>query len=132
MFWGYFSYDKKGPYHVWRSETAKQKKDAQKVINELNEELEPIKRAEWELTTGVRRLGLRNPPGRKPIWRWNEKNGKLVRKEGGSIDWYRYRAEVLIPKLLPFAKEYEKDRPNTLVQDDGALAHAHHYQQTIF
>jgi len=28
MFWGCFSYNKKGPCHVWRPETAKQKKDA--------------------------------------------------------------------------------------------------------
>ena len=32
-------------------------------------------------------------------------------------------------KLFPFARE---DRPDTVIQDDGAPAHAHHYQQTIF
>ena len=55
-----------------------------------------------------------------------------MRKEGSGIDWYRYRAEILILKLLPFAQEYQRDRPNTIVQDNGALAYRHHYQQTIF
>ena len=28
MFWGCFSYDKKGPCHIWEEETAKEKKEA--------------------------------------------------------------------------------------------------------
>jgi hypothetical protein len=39
---------------------------------------------------------------------------------------------VLKPLLLPFAKECLKDRPNTLVQEDNAPAHALHYQQEVF
>ena len=27
MFWGCFSYNKKGPFHIWRNETAKEKKE---------------------------------------------------------------------------------------------------------
>ena len=36
MFWGCFSFDKKGPYHIWKTETAKEKKAAKKEINKIN------------------------------------------------------------------------------------------------
>ena len=66
MFWGCFSYDKKGPFHIWKPETAAERKKADKKIAKLNEELEPLMREEWELCTPMRRHGLRNLPGPKP------------------------------------------------------------------
>ncbi len=104
MFWGCFSYEEKGPCHCWIPETAAEKKQAEKEIEELNEELEPLAREQWELSTAMARLGLRTKPGRKPEWKWNKKNGKLQRAQGSGIDWYRYQTKVLLPKLLPFAK----------------------------
>ncbi|KAK2471400.1 hypothetical protein H9L39_17631 [Fusarium oxysporum f. sp. albedinis] len=81
----------------------------------------------------MRKVGLRNLPGKKPEWKWNEKNGKLVRKEGkGGIDWWRYQQKILIPKLLPFAQVCEEERPGTVVQEDKAPAHNHHAQQRVF
>ncbi len=35
-------------------------------------------------------------------------------------------------KLLPFAQEYQKDRPNTIVQEDKAPPHAHEAQKDIY
>ena len=91
MFWGCFLYDKKGPYYIWQLETAAERKNAQAVIDKLNEELEPRMREEWELNTGIRRIGLRNRPGLKPGWKFTEVTGKLVRNQGhGGIDWWRY------------------------------------------
>ena len=49
------------------------------------------------------------------------KNGR------GSINWYKYQKKILIEKLLQFAKEYQKDRPNTQVIEDNALAYKSHY-----
>jgi transposase len=86
MFWGCFSYDKKGPCHCWTPETNKEKEAASAWIDELNEKLEPIKKAEWELENGIRRLNLRNKPGRRPQWKWNTKTGKLSRRDGSGID----------------------------------------------
>ena len=86
MFWGCFSYDKKGPYHVWRPETAAEKRKAKTHLEELNKELEPIMKAEWELNTGMRRMGLRNKSGKKPEWRWTEENSKLTRGGETGID----------------------------------------------
>lgn len=48
MFWGCFSYDYKGPYHCWKSETAKEKKSAEDQIKDLNKMLEPSARQVWE------------------------------------------------------------------------------------
>jgi hypothetical protein len=91
MVWGYFTYDKKGPIHIWKPDTAQQKRKADTEIEALNQQLEPICKEAWEINTKKERLQLRVKPGRKPTWRWNAKNGKYVRnaKKGG-IDWWRY------------------------------------------
>ncbi|KAK6818968.1 hypothetical protein PG995_009160 [Apiospora arundinis] len=52
--------------HAWGPETAAQRKAANAAIAALNEELELVKQAEWELENGMERHGLRNLPGRKP------------------------------------------------------------------
>lgn len=129
MFWGCFSYDQKGPCHIWKPETKKEKELATKDLERLNAELEPIMKEEWELTTGMRRLGLRKKPGRTPQWKWTKETGKLVRGSGSGIDWYRYQKEVLILKLLPFAKECG---PEWLVQEDRAPSHAHKAQAIVY
>jgi hypothetical protein len=92
MVWGAFSYDKKGPFHIWAPGTAQDKKRAEQEITLLNQQLEPIRQAEWELNTSMARLKLRNgrAPGRAPIWKWNKKNGLLSRDSKGGVDWYRY------------------------------------------
>jgi len=132
MFWGCFSYKKKGPCYCWKPETKKDKELSQKLIGEINKELEPILYTEWELEIGMKRVGLRNKPGKLPTWKFSKKTGKLVRGEGTGIDWWRYQKEVLIPKLIPFAKECMKDRPNTIVQEDKAPSHAHRAQGILY
>ena len=92
MFWGCFSYDKKGPCHIWKAETAAQKKAAQKELDKINNEKEAEHKAEWEITTGMRRHNLRRiPGGKKPQWKYTKQTGKLVRDGKGGIDWYRYQ-----------------------------------------
>lgn len=132
MFWAAFSYDTKGPFHIYKKETKAQKKKAEAAIKKLNEENEPIMKAEWELNTGVERLGLRGKPGPKPQWKFDKDHGKLSCSGRGGIDWWRYKTEVLEAKLLPFAKECQKSRPNTLVQEDKAPAHQHWYQEKVY
>ncbi|KAK2471147.1 hypothetical protein H9L39_17378 [Fusarium oxysporum f. sp. albedinis] len=131
MFWGAFSYDKKGPCHCWAPVTKKEREESVRLIAELNAELELEMQQEWELTTGVRRPGLRAPPGKKPEWKWKKETGKLTRGSGKGIDWWRYRQTILLPKLLPFAKECEKERPGTVVQEDKAPSHNHYSQQRV-
>ena len=57
-----------------------------------------------------------------------EKNGKLC------TQWKRWsqigigiRRRFYYSKLLPFAKKCIRTRPQTVVQEDKAPAHAHHY-----
>jgi hypothetical protein len=132
MFWGCFTYDHKGPCHCWLPETAQEKKQAEKEIAEWNATLEPVLREEWELNTPMARMDLRGKKGPKPKWKFDKKHGKLVRDGKGGIDWYRYQKEILHPKLFPFAKECEKERPSTIVQEDKAPSHNHFYQAHFY
>lgn len=90
MFWASFTYDEKGPCHIWEEETAKEKDESKKWLDQANAELESLCRLEWEATTSIQRLRLtRNMGGPKPKWIWSERTGKLVRKASrGGIDWY--------------------------------------------
>jgi transposase len=133
MFWGCFSYDKKGPYHIWKEETKAEKKQADIWLAEQNQILEPECKLNWELEIGMRRVRItRNIPGKKPVWKWTKANGKLVRSSSRGIDWYRYQKIILHEKLLPFARECQKDRPETIVQEDNASPHAHSYQHRVY
>lgn len=42
MFWGSFSYDKKGPCHCWAPETAQERRIATQEVEALNQQLEPF------------------------------------------------------------------------------------------
>ena len=83
-------------------------------------------RIEWELETAMRRLRLsRNVGGPKPKWKYTAARGAMQRTgKAGGIDSIRYRREVLIPKLIPFAKQCG---PEYIVQEDKAPAHASHF-----
>ena len=80
------------------------------------------------------RLKLRQIPGRKPQWKFTQKNGKLSRSRSANkgIDWWRYQQTILIPLMFPFAKECLQTRPNTIVQEDKAPAHNHYIQQQAY
>ena len=79
IFWGAFFYDKKCPCYCWALEIAKEKKDSETAIQELNTKLELVLKEEWELNNKMSRLKLRQIPGRKPQWKFTQKNGKLSR-----------------------------------------------------
>jgi hypothetical protein len=107
MFWGCFTYNKKGPFYIWKAETAAQKKATEADLKAKNALIEESNKVEWELTTVIRRVNLnRSAGGKKPEWKHTKETGAIVRVKGkGGIDWYRYQQEILIPKLIPFAKE---------------------------
>jgi hypothetical protein len=78
-------------------------------------------------------LALRGIGGPKPKFKMNKENGAITREKGkGGIDWWRYQQVILKPKLIPFALECMKDRPNTIVQEDKAPSHASKYQNAVF
>jgi hypothetical protein len=82
------------------------------------------------LRTAIRRLNVnRNVSKPKPKWKFTKGKGAMVRKgKASGIDAIRYRQEVLIPKLIPFAKQCSLDY---IVQEDKAPAHAFYFQKTL-
>ena len=58
MFWGCFSYDKKGPMHIWAPETAQEKRAAAKELEIVNALRKPTLKAEWKVNTAMRRVNL--------------------------------------------------------------------------
>jgi hypothetical protein len=131
MFWGCFSYDYKGPCYIWpAAETAQEKQEAVRQLEELNKEREEDCRQQWQLNNGLRRVNIARPgktPGKPPEWKWNKSNGKWTREKGkGGIDWWRYRVNVLKPLLIPFAKEH-----SLTIQEDGAPCHIHEANQEL-
>lgn len=128
MFWGSFCYDLKGPCHIYKAETKKEKEAAQREIDQMNEEQEPIARAQFEAE-----MKSRNKQGRQPRFQFTEARGKLKRSARGGIDWYRHRKEVVIAKLIPFAKQCEiKLNRKMIVQEDGARPHIHWIHESLW
>ena len=134
MFWGCFSYNKKGPFHIWKKETAAEKRAAAIDLEARNAEIEPQNREIWELETAMRRINItRNLSGRRPTWRHTTATGAFIRQKGkGGIDWYRYQKEILKAKLIPFAKRCLISRPGTIVQEDKAPSHSSKYQDKVW
>jgi hypothetical protein len=116
---------------VWQDETTKEKKESIERLRQENEEREPLANADWEIEQAMRRLWITRQYPRKSQF-GSGKTGQLERNSKGGIDWHRYNKEILEKKLLPFAKECVKDRPNTIVQEDNASPHAHHYNRQVF
>lgn len=133
MFWGAFSYYEKGPYHIWKDESAKEKKAAKADLEARNSLTEAAHKEMWELETGMRRVGLKNKPGKKPVWKYTKETGAAVREgRQGGIDWYRYQEVILKKKLLPWAKKHALAYPGTIVQEDGAPAYAFKHQIPVW
>jgi len=117
MWWSCFSYDKKGPYHIWEDETPAEKKAMKKDLDARNEAKEPNDKLIWEATQAIHRLhATRAQAGTRAKWVHNEENGAYIVKDGRKgINWYRYQEKILKPKLIPFAIECKKERLGTLV-----------------
>ena len=134
VFWGCFTYDQIGPCYIYPIETTKAQKETQKWLDKLNEEREPELRSQWELETAMCRAGFRNKPGKKPEkkpeWKFIPKTGRLQRGKGG-IDFARYIREVAEPLLLPFIRKCQRHRPDTVLMEDGAACHVHHFTQKL-
>ena len=86
MWWSAFSYNKKGPYYIWPTDTDAQKRDreveARKGIAERNAARYKSDKAIWEAATPISRLRIgANYPGRKPVFRHNDNNGAYVLKD---------------------------------------------------
>jgi hypothetical protein len=134
MWWSCFTYDEKGPYHIWEAETAAEKKAAIADLAVRNAARYDKDHADW-LATQIDRIRITRSgvPGPKPKFKHDESTGAYVRKDGkGGIDWYRYQEKILKPLLLPFAKRLKEKLGWVIVQEDGAPAHSSKYQEEVF
>lgn len=99
QFYGAFTYDEKGPCHVYAKETAEQKKAAAEAIKKENldrqeqrERLIPQARAALQ--------ELREAEANLRKWPWSKKMAyKCNDRVRGGIDGYRHREEVLKPLI---------------------------------
>ncbi len=134
MFQGCFTYNKKGPCHIWKDETAAEKKEAIEFIQKQNEEHEAKHKAKWELNTAIARIGIqRNRGSRKLVWKHTTKNRAMTQSgQKGGIDQWRYQKHILKAKLIPFAKKMKLLQPDTIVQEDKAPTYASKWQAPFF
>ena len=86
MFQGCFSWDKKGPYHIWKLEIRIERKENDKELAAINTELEPILKEQQELSISFERIGLRNRQGWRLVWKWDKNHRKLERGDRNRID----------------------------------------------
>ena len=140
MFWACFTYNHKGPCHIYYPETLKQRAENEERMEQLNEE-EIIKECRAEFKAQEReKESLWDERGQKWLakrasWEvyWKNHQFKKTAKRGG-VDNIRYTYEVIKPLLIPFYKEitlqdhdpdtFECDRLPFLFQQDNAPSHS--------
>lgn len=123
QFYGSFTYDAKGPYHIYRKETEDEKKAANKALVEENR----LNRLQREnLVPRARRaleeLGENEANSRAWPWTQQHAHTRGDRSRGG-VDGYRHREEVLKPLLVPWIKSLERAGRSPILLEDGAPAH---------
>ena len=103
QFWGCFTAEFRGPYHIYGRETASEKAAAKADLQGINANYN----ADQQLLADNFHTERANKPQSKRLKRVPKPEGSLKtrRKDGkGGIDWYHYRTEVLRPKLIPFCR----------------------------
>jgi len=139
MFWGCFTYDFKGPCHIYYPETAEQKEHYKEQIDTLNEgEVEAecclaFDKQEKEKEERWTRQG-KNFPTRRASWEiyWKNHKQKRDKRSRGGVDNIRYTYETIEPLLIPFyheitAQMHDPDELNPrsfVFQQDNATSHA--------
>jgi hypothetical protein len=140
MFWGCFTYDFKGPCHIYYPENEFQKEENTEIIEQLNNsEIEAecriaFDKQEREKEEKWNTKGQKWPKKRaswEVFWKNNQFKKGLSR---GGVDNIRYMYEVLEPHLIPFWKEIslQTHEPDTFecdiipfsFQQDNAPSHA--------
>jgi hypothetical protein len=143
MFWGCFSYDFKGPSHVYHPETADEKIKYKKMMDDHNAAQMDAIQEEWDklqVVDAIKWTALgRKKPGKPALFENFVKNHPRImkREKGkGGIDYVRYKAEVLEPLLVPFMKAIDQQRPHDpdslesrgfIFQQDNAPSHKSHW-----
>jgi hypothetical protein len=145
MFWGCFTYDCKGPCHIYYKEIEEQKEVNEAEMDRINEEeVEAECRAAFDTQEREkeRKWDERGQkwPKKRASWEVYWKNHMMKKGPScGGVDNLRYTYEVLEPLLIPFWKELmvERHDPDTfecdqlpyVFQQDNAPSHASKWTQ---
>jgi hypothetical protein len=87
MFWGSFSFDKKGPCYVWEKETLQEKRDYKADLDARNSLIEKANKEKWEKEQRKwlrdwKKAHSRAPGGIRKVWKHNKETGAFVIKNG--------------------------------------------------
>jgi hypothetical protein len=83
IWWFCFSYDKKGSWHIWDEETFTEKAECKEILTKWNAACYKDDKKMWEITQeDITRMGTRNKPETKPVFKYTEKTGAYILKEG--------------------------------------------------
>jgi hypothetical protein len=72
MWWSCFTYDEKGPFHVWEEETKEEKEACKKDLASRNALRYDDDKINWEIENGMIRLRATTMPGKKPQFKDDE------------------------------------------------------------
>ena len=86
----YFTYNKKGPFHIQKDETKKEREACKKDLELRNALRYKDDKANWEIENRIRRLRATTTiPRKKPQFKHDENTRAYVLKEGKKgINWY--------------------------------------------
>lgn len=122
MFWGCFSAEMRDFYHFYVGKTKNEKEVAQENLQNINVDYNveaQIKIDEWKIEN-VKRSKSKQL---KRLWKSKDRS-KLKKKDlKGGIDWYRYRTEVFLLKLLSFCKKIIRKYGECYLLEDGVASH---------
>ena len=124
QFYGAFTYDSKGPCHIYSKETKAQKQAAKKALEKENKENEAQRKKLVPISRAVLRE-IREPEANSRKWPFTKKH-LIVRgnRSRGGVDRYRHREEVLKPLIKPWLKELKTLGRKPILLEDRAPAHA--------
>ena len=123
QFYGTFTYNRKGPCHIYGKESEAAKEAARTALQEENKAREeqrinlvPIARR------ALRSLGESEANSKAKPWKQSDALKRGDRTRGG-VDGYRHREEVLKPLVKPFMDTLSKENRSPILLEDGAAPH---------
>lgn len=141
MFWGAIALGYgSGPYHIWQEETEAEKKDIQRELQEevqYRKDLEVQQQrratqpgtveysqlAEINHNIAIQRVQRPRLRFKRPEQLFQQPKPTRQGTKGG-IDWIRYKREILLPKLYPFAiKIHQETGKRVWIVEDNAPSH---------
>ncbi|KAF1977106.1 hypothetical protein BU23DRAFT_565254 [Bimuria novae-zelandiae CBS 107.79] len=118
-----FTYDSKGPYHIYGTESAEAKRIAKQRLDKENQRnKEQRQRLVPQARAALQELGDADANSR--AWAWAKRHElKRGDRSRGGVDGYRHSEEVLKLLLVPWINSLYEEGRAPLLLEDGAPAH---------